>query len=716
MANKIKPFFVGCCANPYPTAYDETLSYYEEICKIAYKLNELINSQNSIITDFNNIVTWVNTQLETYTIEQLNEWLEDGTLEGLLLNSLSITRSFKTVAEMKATNLVNGNIVKTIGHNSVNDNGGAFYLIINTQPSGWYETLNNGLYAELILESEMSFSQFGLIPNTQTNQHDLFQNVFNFLETNDIVINDTNLYYIKAYGKNDDNYTNLNIKSNTTIKNTTFRLMDTNEDFTYMFGVYNASNILFDNVTFDQNIANNTQMTINVDPEVRSWWATFYTENIKNVTWNRCVSNHQGIWFINLSNNPSDVTENITITNCIMNRHYKSQQEWYDSTDIFLSALNSKVENCRFISDSIDAQTALELHCSYNTATNNYFEGYRNGIIITNTDSTLVTMKKDETFTNVINNTFVDINMGVIIYDLSHIGFNGLNISNNNIKVNQPKFNLGQCYGICTQQFTHYYDMWLTNTIISNNNIDFVESEYASSDPFTLTAMVGIALPFNGNIENLQISDNIINNSLGVGISLSLLANSSGERANCNNVAIHHNIINNPLSDSNLAVSSNDTSCYIYFVGHNKNCMIGQNTLTNGANNPLYQVKLFNSISANDDTIALLQNYTSDQLNTKWINITTNTTNATQNRQPKLYVDDIGMVHLSGDLTVKNNGTVIATMPVEYVPETAQNTFGTLNISATGMLTSYAGTNQRIYLDDIIYKPAKYNRPDVKNT
>jgi hypothetical protein len=712
--NKIKPFFVGCCANPYPTAYDESLSYYEEVCKIAAKLNEVINSQNSIITDFKNIVTWVNTQLENYTIQQLNEWLADGTLEGLLLNSLSITRSFKTVAEMKETNLVNGNIAKTIGYNSVNDNGGAFYLITKSQPSGWYETLNNGLYAELILESEMTFSQFGLIPNTQTDQHDLFQNVFNFLETNDVIINDTNLYYIKAYGHNTES--NLIIKSNTTIKNTTFKLMDTNDDFTYMFGIYNASNILFDNVTFDQNIANNTQMTINVDPNVRSWWTTFYTENIKNVTWNKCVSNHQGIWFINLSNNPSDITENITVTNCIMNRHYKAQSTWYDSTDIFMSALNSKVENCRFISDSIDSQTALELHCSFNTATNNYFNGYKNGIIITNTDSTLITMKKEETFTNVLNNTFVDVNYGVIIYDVSHMGFNGINISNNNIKINQPKFGTGNSYGICSQQFTTYYDMWLKNTIISNNIIDFVESDYTSTDPFSLTSLAGIGIPFNGNIENLSISNNIINNALGVGISISTLTNTSGERANCNNVKIHHNTINNPLSDSNLAVSSNGTSCYIYFVGHNKNCMIGQNTLTAGSNQPLYQVRLFNSISANDDTIALLQNYTQDQLNTKWVNMTTNTTNATQNRQPKLYVDDIGMVHLSGDLTVINNGKVVATMPVEYVPETDQNIFGTLNISSNGMLSSYAGANNRVYLDGIIYKPSTYNRPDVKNT
>lgn len=50
-----------CCTQILPTAYGDALSYYEEICKLTEKMNEIIadindNLTNYIRNNFNNIM------------------------------------------------------------------------------------------------------------------------------------------------------------------------------------------------------------------------------------------------------------------------------------------------------------------------------------------------------------------------------------------------------------------------------------------------------------------------------------------------------------------------------------------------------------------------------------------------------------------------------------------------------------------------------------
>lgn len=68
---------------------------------------------------------------------------------------------FDTVADMNASDLADGDYAKTLGYYTKDDMGGAYYKISSTIPSGYYETLTSGLYAELILEDTMSVKQFG---------------------------------------------------------------------------------------------------------------------------------------------------------------------------------------------------------------------------------------------------------------------------------------------------------------------------------------------------------------------------------------------------------------------------------------------------------------------------------------------------------------------------------------------------------------------------
>ena len=60
-----------------------------------------------------------------------------------------------------ATDLDNNDLIFTEGYHSVADDGAAAYLISETEPTGYYETLDNGLYAKLIITAEMTLEQFG---------------------------------------------------------------------------------------------------------------------------------------------------------------------------------------------------------------------------------------------------------------------------------------------------------------------------------------------------------------------------------------------------------------------------------------------------------------------------------------------------------------------------------------------------------------------------
>lgn len=72
------------------------------------------------------------------------------------------SQTHDTVADMKSdTNLKTGMYVRTGGYYAVNDGGGALYRINNTVPNSYYESLQNGLYAQLVNDSVVSVKQFG---------------------------------------------------------------------------------------------------------------------------------------------------------------------------------------------------------------------------------------------------------------------------------------------------------------------------------------------------------------------------------------------------------------------------------------------------------------------------------------------------------------------------------------------------------------------------
>lgn len=157
------------CQHVLPLVYDESLSYYEVLCKLQTKLNDVIKTQNELQDAFEKLLEWVNTQLELYVKGQLKEWLDDGTLANLICNYLNIVVTYQTTIEMIEKAKVNvGNKISTLGYYEVGDGGKADF-IVNDAPTNFSIKLNNGLYATLVINNDMNIKAFGCNPENENN-------------------------------------------------------------------------------------------------------------------------------------------------------------------------------------------------------------------------------------------------------------------------------------------------------------------------------------------------------------------------------------------------------------------------------------------------------------------------------------------------------------------------------------------------------------------
>lgn len=144
----------------FETAVNEDMTQYK------HDINETVANY---IEQFNQLHDYVHDYFDNLDVQEeinnkLDDMVEQGTLQEIIadyLNSRALF-GFDTVADMKAaTNLIDGSFAYTMGYYTINDCGCATYKITSTEPSGYYETLNSGLYAELLVDDVMCVKQFG---------------------------------------------------------------------------------------------------------------------------------------------------------------------------------------------------------------------------------------------------------------------------------------------------------------------------------------------------------------------------------------------------------------------------------------------------------------------------------------------------------------------------------------------------------------------------
>lgn len=114
--------------------------------------------------ELNNTEYWVVTGNYNEQVQKYREEVEKYTKQ-----ITSKTNYTATVSTLKEGNYSINDTVQTNGYYSNNDGGSAIYVITDTIPSSYYEELNNGLYAELIIPPIGAPEMFGAYGD---NNHD----------------------------------------------------------------------------------------------------------------------------------------------------------------------------------------------------------------------------------------------------------------------------------------------------------------------------------------------------------------------------------------------------------------------------------------------------------------------------------------------------------------------------------------------------------------
>ena len=181
--NVEKPF-ASYMQKVIPLAFNESLSYYEQLCLILnYIKNEITPSLNTLIDEYSDVVNSVeklqnyiddyfnsedfNNKITTAIDTKLNAMATSGELENIITAYLKLNAliCFDTVPLMKAsTNLTNGSYVKTYGSTEFNNKKGAFYKVRTKQESDVVDEVNiielyNNLVAVLILQDDFDSLQ-----------------------------------------------------------------------------------------------------------------------------------------------------------------------------------------------------------------------------------------------------------------------------------------------------------------------------------------------------------------------------------------------------------------------------------------------------------------------------------------------------------------------------------------------------------------------------
>ena len=155
-----------------PAVYDESLSYYELLCKITAKLNEVIEQGNSTSEGLKELQEYVDNYFENLDVQEeinnkLDEMAESGELTDIIAQYLELAGvlAYDTINDMKtAENLSNGSICKTLGYSNIQDKNGSFYKVREIKNTDVIDNINiialadENLVAEKIQEKQPMIS------------------------------------------------------------------------------------------------------------------------------------------------------------------------------------------------------------------------------------------------------------------------------------------------------------------------------------------------------------------------------------------------------------------------------------------------------------------------------------------------------------------------------------------------------------------------------
>ena len=320
--------------------YPHTGNYDQDLGFLINKYFELGKDYNTLVEIYEKIKEYIASidkkmleYTKKFTIEQLKKWLDDGTINNIILTLGKIVTFVDTTNELKTKeNLVKDQLILTSGFYNKNDNSGGLFIVSDT-PKG-FNIKNNDLFINLINSpDEIYLEKTGVKENDDISS----------------ILNDIVNYYTKIIIPKGTFLINstININSDTILVGNESILQTTN---TIGYLIKNKSNtFLCENVNFLGN-------------------AIIESNDENGLVCIECLNSSK----IKIENcNFSKFNKNIEITNsnnvlinkCYIEKSYETLNKINGYGVLFENVNNGQVINCNM--------TDIERHCIYINECNN---------------------------------------------------------------------------------------------------------------------------------------------------------------------------------------------------------------------------------------------------------------------------------------------------------------------------------------------------------
>lgn len=531
-----------------PTSYLESMTYAELLMWFCNFLQEkVLPTINNNADALQEVITYLkNLDLQDEVNNKLDEMVEDGTFESILLNYTKTNRLYNTYEELieDKNALVNDEKIKTLGYYEINDQGGCEYLVTNQEPETFNIDLENGLYLiPIIKNNSINIRQLGAKETQATDTKALQTFALSNIKTliisdgsyklNDIV-DFTNKELIgigkpkiSINGITTSREHTIHIGGSCNIKNIEF---DLDIGSTNILGLYNAYNCIIENCKFK---VNNVSCNGYVDVYTNNQNIRFENCDFTCSSLNNDETNHGGgLWVREMT--AGQTTNDIYFNNCLF--YHRSSDETVACWKANGTLKNVQLNNCKFEANPLNtAQHFIRFDCD-NSSINNSILIYKPSD--NNNRSSII--KNDNNYYVTINNCYIDIstilnngllygnkiiannceihnnkrtNIGLPLYN--DCQFKLLELQTNGINVNNCTFDIDQKTAWCFSytitinnsrfNFTSITDADLVLLFDNNRKVKITNNVFTSPADTNLRignfgSKTGTELIFNNNI------------------------------------------------------------------------------------------------------------------------------------------------------------------------------------------------------------------------
>jgi hypothetical protein len=315
----------------------------------------------------------------------------------------------------------------------------------------------------------------------------------------------------------------LGIRSNTRLagsgEQSVVKIKDHNGDWMRLFSSKSGGdvqNVSFEDLSFDSNIANNPESTIN-EKQDATYQTFIHITGGQNLAVRRCRFNpYSGVWAVSLN---GKTIRDCAIADCYFRFVMRDGNPDYDNSAAYIEGAHYVMSGNRFESTVIanrGARACMEAHGGPAEVFNNTSVGYQ-------TIANLVGSYFPGGSPGDINchdNTAKDALLGVMLWPTTPNNLKNVTVANNTIEIAQIKHGNTETSGVYIL-FSYEAKGQAANIAIRNNTITFQDEGAGRSGDFSYNSS-GIGLHNLGGVSGVVIEGNTINLAPSAGVLIGL--------------------------------------------------------------------------------------------------------------------------------------------------------------------------------------------------